>query len=271
MILVNGQQTDAIPVSDRGLQYGDGLFETIAISQGQPLQWQAHLQRLQKGCARLGISMPDEDALIAETRKLANDCERGVLKIIVTRGSGGRGYRPARNDEPTRILSLHPCPDYPAAFTQEGISLRLCETRLGRQPRLAGLKHLNRLEQVLARQEWDDEQIPEGLMLDSEGLVIEGTQTNLFIEKDGALLTPRLDQCGVEGIMRQTIISLCERQGIDCQETQLDLDDLKGADALFVCNSVIGLWPVNDFNGRSFPISPLLTTLRDDVSKFFDV
>ncbi len=244
MILVNGIEADRVAVGDRGLQYGDGLFETFAVRDGAPEYWDRHMQRLQKGAERLGIPMPEVELLAREAARICRGRTRAVLKLMLTRGEGGRGYRPPADAAPTRILSLHPWPDYPPTYCAEGIRLRLCRTPMGRNPALAGIKHLNRLEQVLARAEWDDPDIPEGLMLDTDGDVISGTMTNVFLVRRGGLYTPDLSHCGVEGTTRARLLELAARHGIPCEISALQLDSLWGADEVFVCNSVAGIWPV---------------------------
>lgn len=171
MILVNGKVSSRIEIADRGLQYGDGLFETIAIRDERAILYSSHLKRLEDGCRRLSIPLIARRILDKEIFKLCRGVSRGVLKVIVTRGSGGRGYQPPSQPQPTRILSVHPWPNYPSLFIEYGITLRVCHTSLGYNPCLAGIKHLNRLEQVLARSEWENPMIPEGLMLDSQGQV----------------------------------------------------------------------------------------------------
>jgi 4-amino-4-deoxychorismate lyase len=212
--LVNGEAIDQVPVSDRGLQYGDGLFETIAVNDGHPVYWDAHLARLAEGCQRLGMHMPSPDLLEKEVLSVVPRHGRSVLKILVTRGTGGRGYQPPEPSAPRRIVMSFDWPEYPDIYYTEGVQLRLCKTQLGCQPQLAGLKHLNRLENVLARQEWQDPAIAEGLMSDTEGRIIEGTMSNLFLVRDGALHTPILNHCGVRGIMRNRIIELAAEVGI---------------------------------------------------------
>ena len=190
MILINGVSKQHIEISDRGFQYGDGLFETIEVRDGQAVFLERHLERLNAGCHRLHIPFPGAELLSFEVKKLCREkacgigSVRAVLKIIVTRGSGGRGYRQPDVIQPTRVLSLHPYPDYPEIYKEQGIVVRFCSTCLGLNPSLAGIKHLNRLEQVMARFEWNDPAIQEGLMLDVNGHVIEGTMTNLFYVKN---------------------------------------------------------------------------------------
>ena len=268
-ILVNGHKTSLINVLDRGLQYGDGLFETIAIIDGKPLIWERHLERLWEGCGRLGIPEPDPALVTGEAQELCAGQSRCVLKIIITRGVGGRGYRAQRSDRDTatnsstRILSLHPWPDYPQEYATHGIRLRQCHTRLGINPALAGIKHLNRLEQVVARGEWNDPDIPEGLMLDSEGNVIEGTFSNLFIVDKGVLITPDLSGSGVDGVMRGLILDIAGSLAVPSRITKLQLDNVRRADEVFLCNALINIWPVRiyeDVHYDNFEITRFIMT-----------
>ncbi len=256
MNLVNGKQHHSVSISDRGLQYGDGLFETIEINKGHPVFFEHHLNRLNIGCKRLKIPFPDPTLLTNETRFITKESATAILKIIITRGAGGRGYLQPTKIEPTRILSLHPFPDYPDNYKQQGINVCFCQHRLGINPELAGIKHLNRLEQVLARSEWHDNNIQEGLMLDINNHVIEGTMTNLFLVKNKVLYTSALNVCGVSGIIRQIIIELAARQGINFIETMLSKEDIQTADELFVTNSIIGIWPIKTLENYTYSIGP---------------
>lgn len=244
MILINGQPENRVPVSDRGLQYGDGLFETLAFRNGELELLPQHLTRLLQGCERLNLTFQQLDSLKAELAMLcAQTAEDSVIKIILTRGSGGRGYKAPVDNEAIRIISSHPMPDHPKA-NQSGVVVRLCEQRLGLNPMLAGIKHLNRLEQVLARSEWDDSNISEGLMLDINENLIEGTMSNLFIVKNQQLITPAIAQAGIAGIMRGHIMAMAEKMAITCYESSLTVNDLLEADEVFLTNSIIKLWPV---------------------------
>ena len=280
--LINGVAATCIDAHDRGFHYGDGLFETFAVSNGEPAMWDMHMQRLLLGCQRLGFPAPDPTLLRSEALSLCAVPDapvRGVLKIIITRGGGGRGYRAPSPSAVlatggvTRMLALYPWPDYPAAFWSEGVAVRVCATRLGCNPALAGIKHLNRLEQVLARNEWDDASVAEGLMLDPQGNVIEGTMTNLFVVRNGQLLTPDVSQCGVAGVMRSWILACARVAGIPSAITSLTLDMVTSADEIFLCNSVIGLWPVREIMGIpgcSFQVngpitSDIMAKLRDST------
>ena len=261
MILVDGVAQPQVDAMDRGLHYGDGLFETLAVFAGKIRCWTDHWQRLSEGCQRLGLACPEQGLLEREIFELSKDARRKVVKILLTRGSGPRGYRPPSKSIPRRILIASDWPDYPPQYARAGVRVRLCRTRLGHNPALAGLKHCGRLEQVLARQEWQDE-AEEGLMLDLDGNVIEGTMSNVFLVRGNTLVTPDLSQCGVAGVTRQRIISRSPGLGIPVEISEVTLDQVREAGALFLCNTLIGLWPVRTFEGCEYPASSLLQTLR---------
>jgi len=257
MVLINGIDTDHLSVQDRALHYGDGVFETLAVRHGEPLCWARHMDRLKTGCQRLSMPCPDQSQLHGEARRVSQRLPHGVLKLMVTRGVGGRGYRPPETANPTRVVISYPWPEYPRGRTLQGVSVRICDTRLARNPALAGIKHLNRLEQVLARAEWTDPDIAEGLMLDTGGQVIEGTMSNLFMVREQRLLTPALGSAGIAGIMRALIMESAEPMGLEVTEASLSLDDLASADELFLCNSIFGVWPIRRLSGEHYAIGPL--------------
>jgi len=259
--LVNGRPATTVEVADRGFQYGDGLFETIAVRHGSLLLWDLHLDRLSRGCVRLGIPIPSGEVLLREARQLLTHRDRGVLKIVITRGPGGRGYGPPATGEPTRVIQCLDWPNYPDEYARDGVAVRWCATRLARQPRLAGLKHLNRLEQVLARGEWTGPE-PEGLMRDAGGYVIEGTMSNVFAVVRGTLLTPDLSECGVSGVVRSKVIELAQHARMEVTVTPIPAETLEQADELFLTNSLIGLWPIRSLADRSFPIGAVTQQIR---------
>ena len=259
--LVNGQPGGTVDPLDRGLHYGDGLFETIAIIGGRPrfLDW--HLERLAAGARRLGFPEIDLGALTSEIAAVV-DGPRAVVKLILTRGPGPRGYRPPRPVAPTRIVAGFPWPALPAQAAVAGVRLGWCRTRFGRNPALAGLKHLNRLEQVLARAEWDDEAMDEGLMQDDCGQVISATQANLFARIEGCWITPLLDECGVAGIMRRAFLHWSGQQGDPVTERAVPATEIAGASALFLTNAVIGAWPVRETGNRALAIDPAVAAFN---------
>lgn len=256
---VNGSDRDTIAANDRGLAYGDGVFETILIHAGQPILLNAHLDRLDRGAQRLKIAL-DRQLLEQEISHQTSELpSQGVLKIVVTRGTGGRGYRPADGHDTSRIITFHTLPDYGVEAVQSGVDVFICNQRLAIQPALAGIKHLNRLEQVLASQEWPEGDFMEGIMLDMNDMVIEGTRSNIFWARDGRLFTPSLDQCGVTGIMRNYLMEHIP----DIIETgKSSLENLLKADEVFLCNSVFGIWPV-----KSILSDNLVTSLPADPGR----
>jgi len=265
--IVNGEEAGTVSPLDRGLLYGDGIFETLAVRDGRPCYWPLHMARLQEGCRRIGLQAPDEVRLLEEAERLVGPAGCGVLKLVITRGEGGRGYRVPDTTRPTRIVQLHPWPEYPPACTEAGVATRLCHTRLGCNPVLAGIKHLNRLEQVLARQEWDDPDIREGLMQDRDGNLIEGTMSNLFLVKDGMLVTPDLCQCGVAGIARSVVLELAENISLQSRERNISLDELAQADEVLLTNSIIGIWPVIAVDAHSYRKGPITRRLQELLAR----
>lgn len=259
---INGIDTRQLEIGDRACQYGDGLFETLAVRHGQVEFLEAHLARLAQGAQQLGIPMPDDTRWREDIRAVITGRDRAVLKLMLSRGAGGRGYLPPADPAVSRIVMLHPWPVHPIEYVEEGIRVRICQTRLARQPLLAGLKHLNRLEQVLARQEWRDEAIQEGLMLDTADHVVEGTMSNLFWLKGDVLHTPDLSACGVQGIMRQQVIDLASTLGLSVQSEEYSVSTLDEVDGLFLTNSVIGLWPVRQLEERTLTVDPRIMTIR---------
>ena len=244
-VLVNGEPPAdagaAVAYNDRGLNYGDGLFETAVLRDGAVRFLASHLQRLRQDCERLRIDYPGDETLLADIRTVSGAQRTGVIKIIVTRGSGGRGYRPGLGLRSNRIVALH---ELPASNPEVGIAVRWCDIRLSRNPALAGMKHLNRLEQVLAQLEWHDAHIGEGLMLDTEGELVCATASNVFIGRHDALFTPDLRYCGVRGVMRSQVLRAAVDLGITIGEEPLWPRDLQEATEVFVTNAVRGVRPV---------------------------
>lgn len=262
LIRVNGVSGHQLEVTDRGLCYGDGLFETIKVVNNKPLLWDAHISRLLASCLRLGISFDGlEERFKADLKALLslNPYETAALKLTITRGSGPRGYFPANDLQPTTISALSEVSDF-SIKSIDGVRLRWCGTPLAINPLLAGMKHLNRLEQVMARKEWDDTSISEGLMCDMEGYLVEGTMSNVFWVKQDQLYTPDIDRCGVAGVLRQTIIDIANTQLGPVVVGRFSERALKDADEVFICNSLIDIWPVVQLDAQSWEVG--LTTLR---------
>jgi len=256
MMLINGQPADTVSAADRGLAYGDGLFRTIELVAGRPRLWRWHYARLQDDCRRLRLPCPDEALLLGELSACSANVERAVAKVVITRGTGKRGYAMPSDAAPTRIVSAAAWAGYPATLVEHGVTVRVCELRLAQQPHLAGIKHLNRLENVLARSEWDDPAIFEGLLCDADGRVIEGTMSNAFYVRDGQLCTPALDQCGVSGALRAWLVEQAAQSGLPVLETRPLLAELLGANEVFLCNSLLGIVPVAELAQQRWSAFP---------------
>lgn len=242
-ILINGQAGSQIDVRDRGFQYGDGVFETIACRDGQLQFWQAHMLRLDNACERLNLPKIPAQQWLDDIAALQPQGD-AVIKLILSRGVSGRGYAYSDSEQPPlRVSALYPWPDYPQQ-NQQGINAIICKTPVSINPALAGIKHLNRLDNVLARNEWREPDIAEGLMLDHQQHVIEGTMSNVFCVLDDQLYTPSLELCGVRGVMREQIIQLARSQGITVNEIEISQQNFLQMDEIFVSNSLIGIWPV---------------------------
>ena len=272
MVLINGAKASQVEIADRGFQYGDGVFETILVKNGTPLFLGKHLERLIRGCKTLGIPFEDKTLLTREITDLVG-CygDHGVIKIILTRGIGGRGYKPPENPSPTRVISIHPKPVFSESFEKQGVKVILCQNRLGANTALAGIKHLNRLEQILASEEWNDGDVQEGLMVDQDDHIIEGTKSNLFLVKDGILLTPKIDNCGVAGVMRSVVLDLAVEHRLNIKEARISVADVTNADEVFLTNSVIILWPVKQFVEKVFNVNPITHRIQDWLSKAIEL
>ncbi|MCK5902095.1 MAG: aminodeoxychorismate lyase [Cocleimonas sp.] len=247
---VNGNAQSTLTVSDRGLQYGDGVWETLRIADYRAILLDEHLVRLRWGCRVLALSGLSEALLRQEISCIIKNTTHGILKIIITRGSGGRGYSSQGIKTPTRILSLHPLPPDIEMYRKTGIQIQYCKTQLSHNPRLAGFKHLNRLEQVLARSELSPN-CQEGIVCDIKGNVIEGTMSNLFLFRQQQVITPALELCGIKGIMRDYLIRLLQHKKINVIERNVTQEELDTADALIFSNSIIGVWPVIRNTGKN--------------------
>ena len=235
IIFRGNQQVEHLSANDRGLAYGDGLFETVLVKNGELVWWPEHWQRLHSGASRLVISLPDQQLLLRAIQQLTQT-KNCVLKIIVSRGDSGRGYAPSAGPA-TTVLSVHPMPKHYHA----PIALRWCQTQIAQQPALAGIKHLNRLENVLARAECSSLEYADGLMCDRDGAVICATSANVFIFKNNIWRTPDVSVCGIQGVARQWFLANIANVCVE----RLSRPDLESAEAIFLCNAVRGMMEVN--------------------------
>ena len=259
--LVNGTHSASISLLDRGLSYGDGAFRTMPVHKGLPASWQLHYQKLNHDCNALKIQCPDEQTLLQDIQSLFAGAD-GVAKIIVTRGETARGYAYPADLASNRMVIKTDLPEYPKNRFEQGVSLHLCALRLAHQPLLAGIKHLNRLENVLARSEWTDSSIADGVLLDADDLVIECTMSNIFARYGKQVLTPKLSLCGVSGVTRERLISQLPLLNLSVSEEAFSLSQLMQADEIFICNSLFGVWQVTQFNGKTWAKQSLANDLN---------
>lgn len=261
---VNGSPGEQVPASNRGLHYGDGLFEVMAVKDGRVLLAGFHLDRLFEGAERLHIALPSRAALQQELVNTARDQQRAVLKLVVTRGGRAEAYRPLDSSIASRVLMRFVWPNYPAAWAERGVHLRICDTHFGHNVRLAGLKHLNRLEQVLAQSEWSAaDDLQEGLMTDAEGSVISGSASNVFAWlSHGVLATPSLRLCGVAGVMRRYLLEKARSAGLPLRIATLSLTELMKAQEIFLTNVLIGVWPVVRIGHWKYAVGPVTRQMQ---------
>jgi 4-amino-4-deoxychorismate lyase len=271
-VLVNGVRTSAVAALDRGLHFGDGLFETIACVKGRPRFLPLHLERLEFGCERLQITAPNLEATRAEVLEMARGAERAIIKVLVTAGNAlARGYARSGSETATRITIRYPWPHEDPAQSQDGVPVRTLSLRLGENPRLAGLKHCNRLEQVLARAELGAAaDLAEGILFSSSGTLVSGTMSNVFLVREACLLTPRIDQCGVAGVMRRVVLREARRVGIPARECELRAENLEAAEEVFLTNARIGIWPVRALDARALGPGPVTRHLQSVLGPLLD-
>jgi len=257
-ILVNGTASEVVPALDRGLAYGDGLFESIRFVGDRAPLWSRHMQRLHESCRWMRMPEPDPEQLWIEALQVSRGMSCAVVRITLTRGLGERGYVPPANPKPTRVLAAFTPPAVMPETYELGVRVRVCDLRLADQPLLAGMKHLNRLEQVLARAEWTDPAIAEAVLCDSHEWVISATMANLFVVVDGVLLTPAVDRCGVAGVARAEILDF-EPQ---VQIGNVSLAALRDASEIFLSSSVRGIVPVRALGDQVYAPGPVARRLQ---------
>ena len=251
-MLINGLEKNSINASDRRLAYGDGLFSTIKVEQGKVVDWPLHLARLKLGAERLFFPLIDwavlEQEIVSYAETTAHFAHH-VLKVMLTRGSGGRGYSIIGCDDVQRIISLSAFPEVYLEWQKSGIAIVQCKTQLSRNKHLAGIKSLARLEQVLIKQELASLNALEGLVCDEFGHVIEACSANLFIYLNGQWVTPSLDFSGVAGVMRARIL---QHPSLSIVEREITLDEVNQADCLCLTNALMGIIPVNNYQGKGY-------------------
>lgn len=260
-LMLNGElmtgETPVLFADERGFHYGDGVFETMLLRDGRVRLLADHWARLQRGCAKLLMFPPVQRELDAELAQVIAGQQHGVIKLLVSRGRGPRGYRPATEPTLTRLWQLFP----PPAPTAEGIKVRWCNMRLSHNAYWTNIKHCNRLEQVLAQSEWQDTSIAEGLMQDTEGELVCGTMSNVFMVLDEVLVTPDLRYSGIQGVMRQNVLRMAQQLGLATEQRAVRAGELDAAQEVFVTNAVRGIQPVIQVEQQAFMIGAVTRQL----------
>lgn len=261
--LINGSSDQGVSVLDRAFAYGDGVFRTLLVKHKHPVNWALHYAKLSDDCRRLNLNCPNESQLVDDIHQLFKEESNGVVKIVISRGVGDRGYAIPTNPKLNRIVIKLQSPTYPTTNADEGVKLFLCSLRLSKQPMLAGIKHLNRLENIMARMEWSDPEYADGLLLDQNGFVIEGTMSNVFARFGNHLVTPDLTDSGVDGVTRGRILTMSNSLGLSVNIKPFSLDELLNADEVIVCNSLFGAWQVRSLCDKLWPKQALAKKVRD--------
>jgi 4-amino-4-deoxychorismate lyase len=271
LVETNTNTVDAhkcISINDRALQYGDGVFETLRIVNGRIPMWEYHQQRLQNAQAILGLPLDDFFAQWGSfVEQKLSAIDNGCAKLIISRGEGPRGYKIPRQAQLNWWLSITSLPN---VESKKDFRLTLCRHTLSRQPTLAGLKHLNRLDQVMARSEWNEQDnFDEGIMFNLDGDVTAGTMSNIFWLKAGRLFTPDLSQEGIDGCVRRWVIDQAGSNAPVIVEKCAKLDQLLTADAVFLTNSLMGIQKVTEIDGQAIAQSPQVAVLATDFNRQF--
>jgi len=259
LTLINGSATRTLASSDRGLNFGQGVSTRVKVVGGKPQLWQEHMRLLQQGCTALGFHINAVDKLVKRDLGLLPKADLS-LRVTLTAGLGSNDLAMPAEYQPTRILQIEPC-QYSEPLL-DGISVRVCQTQLSKQPKLAGIKHLNRLEFVLARSEWRDPVFAEAVMLDTDGMLVSGTASNLFWVSQSRLFTPDLSFAGIRGAMRAAIIRLAAQQGIEVCEVRQPLAALADAEEILFCSALEGIRPVKALAQKQYAVGSQTLTAQ---------
>lgn len=260
IITITAQTT--ISTGDRGFNYGDGFFTTAKVLNGEVEHWPLHQQRLCECSERLLFGELDFTELKSAIAALIAEQVIGVLKIIVTRGEGGRGYGLPEQPKLKILLSLLPFPAGYPELPKRGITLGVSPIKLASQPLFAGLKTLNRLEQVMIKQAMQQQPYDDVVVCDYNGYVIETSAANIFAIKGGRIVSPQLQNCGIKGVYLQ---SLCAKLPIEFID--ITLEQLQRMDAVFMCNSLMGVVPVTAIGDIQFQLAPSSLLLQELFAK----
>jgi len=263
VILIDGKKQSKASIFNRNTQFGDGLFETCLVENKKLLFWSNHFERMKLGCDRLKISMIDETLWLSDIKKAFSlmKIDNCIVKLVLSRGESLRGYSYKDNIRPIRITIVS---ELKKNNQDKGFSLEFCNSGYNSNPKLAGIKHCNRLEQVIARA---GIKVDDGIMLDENENVVSVTQGNIFCVQGNRLITPNLDKCGIEGTRRAVILKIAVDLGFDINIKNLSVAELLRSDEVFISNSIQGVGPVNqieDFVYSKHKITEIISeTLKE--------
>ena len=259
IVIINGAKQSKISIFNRNSQFGDGLFETCLVENKKILFWTNHFARLNRGCEQLKISKVDESVWLSDVKKALSLCsyDHCVVKLILSRGESLRGYGFKDDIKPVRAVIVL---ELQNTTLNNLFSLEYCQSGYNSNPKLAGIKHCNRLEQVLARAGLKSD---EGIMLDENHNVISVTQGNIYAIHGNTLITPKLDKCGVEGTRRAIILDLAKLLGIKVKVDTLSAKELVQADEVFISNSIIGIQSIKQIGDIVLGESPITKKIKD--------
>lgn len=265
MFWLNGKRADSITLTDRSFQYGDGCFTTMLTRNGQIQHWQKHIDRMNACLDVLLIPRPDWKQVEKWLDQAVRSEPLAGVKIHISRGAGGRGYSPTQVTSPNVTISAFIYPPHYEQWSVDGVNLGVCQTRLGLNPMLAGHKHNNRLEQIMVKAELDDLQLPDGVVLDINGNVIETSMANLFWVKGGVVYTPALTHAGVSGVMRRVVLEVLEKMQIRSTVGHFELDSVLAADEVFISNSILGVAPIRQISSANFEIGTITKRIQETI------
>lgn len=271
MFFVNGIQQQNVSISDRSFQYGDGCFTTVLVKYGQPLLLSEHKERIELTCQRLFIPPLDwnkveewvEAAIDASDHK---QLAFSGLKIHVSRGTGGRGYSPTGVGNTQVTIQTFVYPAHYPTWQSEGIRVGISTTKLGLNPLLAGLKHNNRLEQVLIKKEIDDSEYDDNIVLNIQDYAIEASAANLFWVIGCTLYTPELSNSGVAGIKRKQVLAYAQQHKLMVNINHFTLNDVLRADEVFITNALHGVVPIIQIDNEKFNIGATTRAIQEKLN-----
>lgn len=266
MILINGVEQQTLASDDRGLAYGDGFFTTAKVVAGKVEYWRDHLERLMLAAKRFDIELPSVLTLFSEVQQVIQGVELGCLKITITRGSGGRGYSPQGCGQTTRIVQVSDWPAHYLTWQQQGARLDMAAFSLGIVPALAGYKTLNRLEQVLIKQELAGLDYDDVAVTDINGHLVEASAGNLFWRKGSTLYTPCLSQAGVKGVMRKQVLKVAERLELASELGLFPAAELDNADEIFITNALMGIVPIKQYKQKQLSDFSLTEMINKELT-----